>query len=275
MDSLSQAYNTFWNTHDQGVLGPSIQQSAPPVEDNQPGFFSRLMGNTNPPIKAVDDKHYPNDYDRFFARQFQQMYGDPSALFDQAGAKTQKMSTDEFIDAANSASGLALQAAQTTASTPEERDHIVNNWIAAQKSSVSALGFDPRVTIHTPPGTHQLTVNGLYDPQNDSMWYDANHEDAVVHESFHRGITKLMNTPGLLPQGARNYLDNSGQELLVRAFKEKYFGDIEMGDGQAGNDQVQRGKWLLENNPDTVQTMNDLENAAAKYIAMNHPRGPH
>lgn len=272
--SPSEAYSTYWGLNEQGPQGPSIKEAAPPIEDNQPGFFSKMLGYSNMPIKAIDDKRYPGDYDRYFARQFQQMYGDPVALFDQPDAQTIKMSKNEFLDAANSTAGLALQTAARTASTPTERDNIVNNWIAAQKSSVSALGFDPRVTIHTPPGPQKLTVTGLYDPENDSMWYDANHEDSLVHESFHRGIT-MLDKAGELPKEVKSYLDDNGQELLVRAFKIKYFGDIEKGIGKAGDQQVRDAQWLLDNDERTKVVMKALETSAAKYIATKHPRGPH
>lgn len=266
-------------------MAPDIRAVAPPVQDNQPGILGRMFGAQRPPIQAVQTQAYPDDLDAYYARQFQQTYGDSVAVFDQPGAKAKKMSTDELVEKYRDITGRAFAHATATATTPEERDNILKNWIAAQKSPLSALGFDPRVTIQTPPGSpgaEDLSLAGFYRPDTDTLWYNGDHQDAVVHEAMHRGIQKLRDA-GEIPPEAQKQMDELddhgyGEEYLVRALKLRHFGEIEkMPGADAGNRQVNDAKWFMTDSLGARQfnaAMDALEAAAAKHLAKQHPGGP-
>jgi hypothetical protein len=268
--------------HSEGRL---IQDAAPPIDESQhPSMFSKLFGAKDPPIHAVDDKHYPNATDATIGRNVDQTYGDKVAPFLQPGSKEYKLSIDKAIDADDSEGGIAYKTADRVATSMEDRNRILNNWQAAQKSPVAALGFDPRVTVHSPNTGEKLTLAGSYNPTNDTLWYHRAHEDAVVHESMHRGI-ELLRKANELPETFKDYVasHSNGEEYVVRAMKEKYFGDIEKTlEGVDGNAQVEEAKWRMahpmyqgKNGEGDFNTMiTDLEHAAAAHIARYKPMGP-
>ena len=239
---------------------------------------------SGPQIARVpENQQYPSDMDAYFAREFGRGYGNEIDTYMLPGAKTKKMTADQVVAAYGDITGRAFGHAVASSTTPEERNNIMKNWIAAQKSPLSALGFDPHVTIMTPKEESDLTLSGFYRPGTDTLWYYAAHPDAEVHEAMHRGIEKLRKA-NALPPAASAVIDNTaryqdlGEEYLVRALKEKYFGDIEMSPGaDAGNAQVEAAKFFMnesEGKDEFKAAMEALENAAAKQIAKGHPGGP-
>ena len=252
-------------------LDKRAKDVAPVIPDTKPSWFGRLLGYTEGPNKAPDDQHYPNDVDAKIAQQVKQTYGDAVATFLQPGSLTRHMSVPNLLTAFNDTG--TFETASRIASTPEERDNILKNWLGAQKSPVSALGFDPNHTVTSLQKT-DLNVAGIYMPKSDTMWYDTASQDSVVHESIHRGI-EILRKSGDLPKSVEETMDNhGGEEYMVRALKVKYFGDIEAPIGKTSAQQVERAKQLMTEYPDFKQAMDDLENAAAKHLAMQHPKGP-
>lgn len=268
--------------HREGRL---IKESAPPIDESQNhGSIAKLFGAQDPPIHAVDDKHYPNDTDAEIGRNVDQTYGDKVAPFLQPGSRAHKLGVDEAIAADSSAGGIAVETAHNVATSMEDRANILKNWQAAQKSPVAAFGFDPRVTIHTPDEGRKLTLAGSYTPSNDTLWYHEGTQDAVVHEAMHRGI-ELLRKADALPESFKDYVKThrNGEEYVVRAMKVKYFGDIEkQPDADVGNRQVEEAKWRMAN-PNYQgekswgnfnDMITDLEQAASSAIAKHKPRGP-
>ena len=260
---------------------PDIRKVAPEATQEKAGFFNRLVGGIDSPVHVPDDKKYPDNTDAHFARQFQQTYGDPVAVFDLAGAKTKKLDTDELIDKYHDITGRAFRTVAATKATPDEQDNILKNWIAAQKSPVAALGFDPHVTIHTDTKDEKLNLSGFYRPSIDTLWYDDAHQDAAVHESIHRGIEQLRKA-GMLPAETKKAMDvmdswdsahGGGEELMVRALMARHFGDIEKSGGNVGDAQVEAGKAWAKHE-DIAKGLDALEAAATKLIQQKRPGGP-
>ena len=258
---------------------PDIQKEAPTIPSQ--GWLSRMWSGQQV-ARVPENQQYPSDMDAYFAREFGRGYGDLIDTYMLPGAKTKKMTADQVVEAYGDITGKAFGHAVASASTPEERNNIMKNWIAAQKSPLSALGFDPRVTITTPKEGSDLTLSGFYRPGIDTLWYYAAHPDAEVHEAMHRGIEKLR-TANALPPAASVIMDDQrlagmGEEYLVRALKEKYFGDIEKSPGaDIGNRQVEAAKFYMNDWEDKDKfkaAMDALESAATAQIAKNHPRGP-
>ena len=244
--------------------------------------MASIFGATQGVNRAPNDTSYPGANEVYFAKQFDQTYGNPVALFQDANVKTKKLSVDQLMKLYGDITGRAFKTVIATASTPMERDAILKNWIAAQKSPLSALGFDPRVTIHTDTTGQEVNLAGFYRPETDTLWYEDTHQDASVHEAMHRGINRLLKSA--VPVGrAKEWLDSGDkyssnpEEMLVRALKVKYFGDIEMGSGSVGDQQVSDAKWHMTEAPHSKLfngAMDDIESAAANLIASEHPGGP-
>ncbi len=267
--------------------GRLIQDAAPPIDETQNySAFSKALGYKDPPIHAIDDKQYPGNTDAEIGKTFDQTYGDKVAPFIEPGAKLNSLPTQEVLDRAILPSGIAYQTADHVTASPEERDQVLKNWQAAQKSPVAALGFDPRVTIHTNLAPDEkLTLAGFYRPRTDTLWYSTDHEDTTVHESMHRGIEQLRKADAL-PQSFKDYTDShgNGEEFVVRAMMVKHLGDVELGAGKLNDEQVRDAKQRM-NDPyfrgpnntsgDFNKMIADLEQAASTYIAQKHPMGPH
>ena len=260
--------------HSEGRL----VQNAPPIDESQNyGVVGHAMGYKDPPIHAVDDKSYPGEADVKTGRAVDQTYGDKVAPFMQAGSKLKSTSPDD-IDAKGKA---AIFAAKAAPSNLAQRDQILNNWQAAQKSPVAALGFDPRVTVHTDlkPGDKGYNLGGLYTPGKDTLWYSTDHEDSVVHESMHRGIEQLRKS-GNLPDEVKEYIKthDNAEEYLVRGMMVKHLGDKELGAGKLNDEQVNDAKSRMQDSGVAGQRFRNatdaLEAAASKYIASKHPGGP-
>ena len=282
----------------ESIPSPTISQLAPPMADNQPGMLSRLFGATVPPVRAEQSQAYPGPQDTAIARSVGQTYGDPVAGYDVPGSVIRKISTSAILQSDDDS---RLRSKTPVQATPGDREDILRNWLAAQRSPVSALGFDPHHTVETPAGGPELSVGGVYtaptkapfrtgpDVQGpgDVIWYNGNQQDTVVHEAMHRGI-ELMRQAGVLPDSFQRYVEShpNGEEYAVRAMKVKAFGDIEKGPDETnhtGNEQVEEAKWRMANphfvdnkgNDGDFNTMlSDLESAAAAFAAKRRPGGP-
>lgn len=257
----------------EGVAQP-IREAAPQAVGgpSDQGFWSGMLGKTPDVIHVPPNTSYPDALDAHYAKQFDQVYGDEVDKYLQPGSKTKKMDAEEVMRAFGDISGRAYGKATATATTPEERDTIIKNWMAAQKSPVAALGFDPGATVFTPKVEKaDLNLAGFYNPRADTMWYNASDgEDVVVHESMHRGIEKLRQADQL-PKS----FDPEQEEMYVRALKQRYFGMIERGHGGAGDKQVDDAAWLANTDASHFnENLDDIESAATKLIKQKKPGGP-
>lgn len=250
---------------------PPLSQIAPVIPREDKGFMGkmaeRLFGADV--ARVPFSQAYPSAQDVYYAQAYDQTYGTPMAGFTVPGAKVAQI---PFSQAEGMSSSEVLNAAKLQDLSPEDRDVFLQNYIAAQKHPVSAIGFDPRNITYTPKDENvNVNIEGFYKPSKDALWYYGKNQDTIVHESFHRGIQKLKEE-GVLPKSLNN-LDN---ETLVRMLMLKNFGDIEVLPGaDEGNKQVNRAKSRFEYFPvESRQQLEALEKAAQEYIAKKTPRGP-
>lgn len=250
---------------------PPLSQVAPVIPPDSGGVMSRMAARIfgSEPARVPFNQAYPNAQDVYYAQAYDQTYGTPMAGFTVPGAKVAKIPLNEVL---GSSPSEVLKNARVQEMSDEDRDVFLQNYIAAQKHPVSAIGYDPRNITYTPKvAGEDVNIEGFHSPSNDALWYYGKNQDTVVHEAFHRGIEKLKDA-GVLPASLKN-LDN---ETLVRMLMLKNFGDIEvLPNAEDGNRQVQRAKSRFEYFPvESRQQLEALEKAAQEYIAKKTPRGP-
>jgi hypothetical protein len=150
-------------------------------------------------------------------------------------------------------------------------DKLYAAWTAAQSSPIAALGFDPRKLITAPSAVTQgkeLTIGGSYQPDADQVFTTGQHDSTLVHESIHRGVQKLKEA-GMLPESANKVKE----ELLTRALMHRYYGPIEKGRGNAGDEQVDAAVKSYAK-PEYAKILDDVEAAASQLYYKQRPRGP-
>lgn len=148
--------------------------------------------------------------------------------------------------------------------TPEQSDQITRVWLAAQKSPIAALGFDPHHIISSQRRGLSATIGGFYaGGDEDKAWFDRNSEESAVHESLHRGVEMLRKDGSL-----KIYKDQ--EEIIVRALMMKHFPNVEIAvDPQSARfKQIERAKTI------DPKELDRFEAVAAKLIAKRHPGGP-
>jgi hypothetical protein len=235
-------------------------------------WLAQLMGGApknvmvNPERRAAG---YTTPDELAMAKKYDMSYGDPSAGFFQPGAVMRMPgSLPEMLSAFNQQSlgklpGKPIDAAMA--------DRLYAAFAATRSSPLAALGFDPRNMISAPSKMTEgrtLTLGGTYTPSTDEIFTTGKYDSTYVHESIHRGIEKLR-AAGVLPKEANKY----DEERLTRAFMLKYYGDVEKGRGDVSDRHVESGRAFLSN-PRDSKVLDEIENAAAQYIAKQTPRGP-
>jgi len=255
--------------HTEGRLVQPPEQEA---TVQQVGFFSKLFGSDKPAEKPVEKPKpaWPNQDELASARKNDMSYGDPSAeYFNYGKAKLpQFKSSDQMISAFRRD---ALGDIPRERVSPEVADQLFEGWVAAKKSPIAALGFDPDKLVtagKSATGDDKFTLGGTYSPKKDMMFTTGQNNSTYVHESIHRGI-EILRKAGKLPEG----FDKHDEEIFTRALMLKHFGDVEKGRGDAGDKQVQQGEALLKN-PKMIKFIDELEATAAQHLANKRPGGP-
>lgn len=235
-------------------------------------WLAQLMGGApknvmvNPQRRAAG---YTTPDELAMAKKYDMSYGDPSAGFFQPGAMMRMPgSLPEMLSAFNKSSVGALPNRPIDA---EMADRLQAAFVATRSSPLAALGFDPRSMISAPSKMTEgrnLTLGGTYTPSNDEIFTTGKYDSTFVHESIHRGLEKLR-AAGAFPKSARPY----DEERLTRALMLRYYGDVEKGRGAMSDKQVEESRGLLSN-PYDSKILSEVEDAAAKYIAQQRPRGP-
>jgi hypothetical protein len=237
---------------------------------------------TDPPTAIQQEppsKEYPGPAELETSKAVEQYYGNPFAAYFTPGLATTKVvkshaDAESLFQSGMPAGKMNLGRAEWV--DPERADRIHAGWLAAERSPVASMGFDPSKTIESRSKPGQAVAwSGAYQPAGDRMWYDAKTPFTMVHESMHRGIRKLEKD-GLLPENVAAAVGQIGttsnafyHEMLVRALMSRHFGDIEMGLGKAGDQQIRDARNIVPEH-----YLDSLENAAAQYIARKRPGGP-
>ena len=79
------------------------------------------------------------------------------------------------------------------------------------------------------------------------MWFEGAKPEALVHESFHRGIQRLRDANAI----PKNIWMRGGEETVVRALMQKYHGEIEFPWGTES--QLRAGQKLLKEHPEVLE----------------------
>jgi hypothetical protein len=219
-----------------------------------------------PPLQG-----YPDQSDVANARVNDVSYGSNAAAFVQPpyGGKLPSPRTGDQMEdtfARMDRSGRNPVGSQPV--SPGVSDNLMQGYLASQRSALAALGFDPRhMTIGDIP-PEKWTVSGSYYPKQDQIVSTGIYPSTTAHESMHRGI-EILRQAGMLPPD----FDKLSDESSVRAQMLRNYGDVEMGRGKLGDEQVNDGRYYNENR-NFAPTMDALEAAAQKLYAKQHPRGP-
>jgi hypothetical protein len=211
--------------------------------------------------------NYPTSEDAARARANNLEYGSPAASFGKKNVKSQVAPLSEVANSFNESRPLRTKSQYQTV---EAGEVMYRDWLAARRSPTSSLGFSPFKTAYTDNPTGRLNIGGMYDPKSEDdprrspIWFDLNNPSSQVHESMHRGIN-LLRRAGKLPFPVSQHED----EMLVRALMLRHFGDVEKQPGMLRHPQIDEAARTI-----TDKQLDDLENAAADYLAEKRPMGP-
>lgn len=215
--------------------------------------------------------NYPTSDDAKFARKQDWSYGQPYAPYFEGKRFTSLMGSPNALPL--STHTVSTNGFQETA--PELGSYYAKAALAANRSPLAALGFDPTKTaVDLGRDPSKTTLAGAYTPKYDQIYANGQlpAADAIVHESMHRGIQKLKESS----LWNREWPAASGSlfnENIVRKLMHDKSGDPE---GHLGpEDAKQRADALSYfSNPNSKKIIDDMEAAAAQLIAKQRPRGP-
>lgn len=155
------------------------------------------------------------------------------------------------------------QKQKPTKVSGEVSDALAQGYLAANRSALASLGFDPRAMVSV-LGEKDLNVNGTYDPERDMVTNFAGRPSTYTHESIHRGLEELrkagVNVDSKLP--------SAGEEMFVRYLMRSRMGDNEIGD------VAKQYRDLGDSRGHLAAQMKDFENIAAREVARRRPGGP-
>lgn len=153
--------------------------------------------------------------------------------------------------------------------TPETQKALYQAYLAAQRSALAQLGFDPRRMITSPDSEYVSSATGVYVPEDDVMWVQPEYAPSnAVHESMHRGMEILRKDN---PQELKNLQGGGREETIVRQMMFNKYGPVE---AERNPEAVERAKEMLHYFREDRNRLDELEKMAAKLIANRHPAGP-
>ena len=235
---------------------------------------------TNPP------QAYPTAEDVTFARKQDYSYGQPWAR-EFGGHNMRVLTSDPNAKEPHETSRIPLEhEPRIFKAMPELWDVHAKAALASQNSALAQLGYDPNVVaLDVARDPERVNILGRYrrgGPENlDDIYSNARTPATLAHESLHRGIAKLQESPHWKKE-FDTYRPRSTvpHELAVRWLMAKKMGDPEKEPihGQM-TDRSQRVVALdlfddHTGGPARRKTLDEMEAAAAKYLAEKRPRGP-
>lgn len=230
------------------------------------GVLDWLFGRSEPPSKAIDLPRatgYPNEDDVNFARMQDATYGDPMAGQLQQGARGSPLKTTQQM--AGRLTPPAPEGMRQELSYPQLQA-LYAAWLAAQRSPLAALGFDPSRAVVADKGP-TMTIAGTYTPSSDRIYADLRVSPALTHENTHRGMQQLRQSGVDAPSGG-------DEERAVRALMLRNYGDVESQYGSAGAKQVDTARAFMKDRQFS-EALDRYEQAAAEeYQRRNRKMGP-
>lgn len=270
------------------------------ADDDREGMFLRLMHSVrdmmgiDPSVEYLDvppRRDFPSKEEVDYGRKVGATHGSPVApMLESPSAKIKSMSLDAAADAYNSGilgderppvagdiPGLDPKIVSKMNSTEgrvtkETQDALYRAYLAAQRSALASLGFDPRRMITTPADKEgrSASVTGAYVPDNDKIWTQAEYAPSnPVHESMHRGLNILRKHHG---KDKQDVIPNDyDEERIVRQMMLHQYGPVEE---ERNPDAVANAKLRLDNFYEERKRLDELERLASQLIAKKHPGGP-
>lgn len=153
--------------------------------------------------------------------------------------------------------------------TAETQKALYQAYLAAQRSALAKLGFDPRRMITSPDSEYVSSATGVYVPEDDVMWVQPEYAPSnAVHESMHRGMEILRKDD---PKELKNLQGGAREETIVRQMMLNKYGPVE---AERNPEAVERAKEMLHYFREERNRLDELEKMAARLIAKRHPAGP-
>lgn len=167
----------------------------------------------DPPVSQ-----YTSDEEAREARLYKVRHGNPNEHDIHAGTRISREETagDELANRWNTLD-MFYRPAKEKQLGWDRADRVYATQMDANKSPISALGFDPS-RISTSDNSN-INMKGGYFPKTDRIWAALSIPGNVAHESMHRGQYKIMNDP----EGAKLMKDED-LETHVRANMMRTFG---------------------------------------------------
>ena len=238
------------------------------------GLFSDPPAAQAKPYAADPVTHYPTTDDTAFAKQQDWSYGQPYDPYFKGQRSTYVASDPNYSD-------FKTESEYGSKGLPE--DYYARGALAANRSALATLGFDPsRVGADVWHDPRKVSVLGLTYPGG-NMYANAGFPSTLVHESIHRGIDKLAGTPYWKKEFNQFSGGTKLNEALVRHLMKTQMGDPEVAfdnrtdltpDKNLGQQQRQWSDQLYKSNPSYQNLTDQMENAAAQYLAHRQPMGP-
>jgi hypothetical protein len=212
---------------------------------------ARVLGQTIPELEPATKKQVAKKRELFLPAS-----GDNSSTTELTDPQN---STVVDLNKGNSSNGNELQGNLTNV--------MMRAGLAANRSPITAVGFDPSKVI-VDSLIQKPAYAGLYSAKRDTAYSALSPDDAVAHESTHRGIQKLRE---FYPAKADEILAKLPDgEMIVRWLMKTKAGDPENQpwDVQQKNEASELfGKpdhWI--SNARNVKALNDLEELAIYHM---------
>lgn len=259
------------------------------------------------PDRLRDIRGYPTKEEVDFAKKYDYFYGTPTDAYVKGTGVAQKATDEEYLKYYNNPfMGNKFSAPRSV--VPEHvADQFAAAHLAANRSPLAALGFDPRVMNYV-DAEKLYTISG-YTPSEyqgpnyysnqplvtgkgkgakttniptekgaaDRIFYVSNYPSKTeitttpTHESIHRGIGKVASRyPGMTPSGEDN-------EMMVRRDMYKNFANPEdksMIPGFGVNEQIYEANKIPANAKFYDALLEKYGQKAQEMIAKQRPMGP-
>jgi hypothetical protein len=247
---------------------------------------------------ASQPTQYPTSDDVDFARKNDYSYGQPWAPeFEGKSARLLTGDPNQVpIPATTLGSNIPIDRRGSNMAPLE--DYYAKAALASERSALAKLGFDPnKAAIDVGTNPANVSVLGQYKSSKggtDQIYANARTPSTLVHESIHRGIQKLKDSPFWKPEFNDFSPATANDELLVRHLMQSRMGDPTVPEFKSympnydfkqpvqqgsGRELEATARALFDPNQSSLaksrqKTLDAMEAAAANYIAQRRPGGP-
>lgn len=230
-------------------------------------------------------ERYPDSRDVAFARQYGHFDTDPrSEYLNNERYRLLKGDPNPWMAGkgelgATEYSGEGLRNLNERAPQTKRlmRDYYARGSLASKRSALAALGFDPaEVAADVTRPIHTVNIAGSHSNLDNKIYANADSPTTLMHESIHRGINRLKDTPYWRPEfdrfNSREWSGHHNNEMATRYLMARRMGDAEL-NRQQRDEAVYKFEKVLGSERD-LKLLKEMEMAASRYLASRNPRGP-